>query len=72
MAMSKQNQQQSEDYEWAIISIKGQLEDYELPMAPITMLRNALGKEYGGSGFPLDKREYLKSVEYWKAHALIQ
>ena len=28
---------------WGIISVKGQLCDYELPMQPITMMRNALG-----------------------------
>lgn len=30
---------------WGIISVKGQLCDYELPMQPITMMRNALGKD---------------------------
>ena len=30
---------------WGLISIKAQLVDYEIPMTPITMLRNALGKE---------------------------
>eukprot|EP00981_Chlorochromonas_danica_P009104 scaffold2504_cov178-Ochromonas_danica.AAC.4 len=39
---------------WGIISVKGQLSAHELPMQPITMMRNALGKEYGGSGVPLD------------------
>ena len=28
---------------WGIISIKPQMVDYELPMNPITMMRNALG-----------------------------
>eukprot|EP00007_Cunea_sp_BSH-02190019_P010290 CAMPEP_0174242694 /NCGR_PEP_ID=MMETSP0417-20130205/28782_1 /TAXON_ID=242541 /ORGANISM="Mayorella sp, Strain BSH-02190019" /LENGTH=197 /DNA_ID=CAMNT_0015322117 /DNA_START=154 /DNA_END=744 /DNA_ORIENTATION=+ len=53
------------DYEWGIISIKAQMEDFELPMAPITMLRNALGKDQGGSGVPLCRDEYNKSVAYW-------
>ena len=35
------------DAPWGIISVKGQLCDYELPMQPITMMRNALGKEGG-------------------------
>lgn len=30
---------------WGIISVKGQLCDHELPMQPITMMRNALGAE---------------------------
>jgi hypothetical protein len=41
----------------------------EIPMAPITMMRNALGVEQGGSGVPLDRKAYLRSVEYWGAHA---
>jgi len=53
---------------WGIVSIKAQMEDFELPMNPITQMRNALGKEEGGSGIPLDRNEYMKSVEYWKAN----
>lgn len=44
-------------------------EPEETPMAPITMMRNALGVEEGGSGVPLDRAAYLRSVEYWSAHA---
>jgi len=54
---------------WGIVSIKAQDVDYELPMTPITMMRNALGKEEGGSGVPLDRTKYLEAVEYWKDHA---
>jgi hypothetical protein len=45
--------------------------DYETPMQPITMLRNALGKEEGGSGVPLDRKAYEQSVAYWEVHAPI-
>ena len=31
-------------------------------------MRNALGKDEGGSGIPLDRAEYMKSVEYWAAN----
>jgi hypothetical protein len=41
-------------------------EDFETPMQPITMMRNALGKEEGGSGVPLDREKYMKSVNYWR------
>lgn len=41
-------------------------EDFETPMQPITMMRNALGKDEGGSGVPLDKDNYMKSVNYWR------
>ena len=52
-------------------SIKAQDEDYETPMQPITMLRNALGKEEGGSGVPLDRDKYNASVAYWSEHAVV-
>ncbi|KAF4027805.1 hypothetical protein GN244_ATG20562 [Phytophthora infestans] len=55
-----------------IVSIKAQDEDHELPMKPITMMRNAVGKEQGGSGVPLDRGEYMKAVEYWRNHAVIK
>eukprot|EP00803_Ostreobium_quekettii_P010387 evm.model.scf_1047.3 EVM.evm.TU.scf_1047.3 scf_1047:41050-44207(+) len=59
------------DVPWGIISIKAQMEDHETPMQPITMMRNSLGMEQGGSGVPLDRDAYQKSVEYWEQHATI-
>ena len=56
---------------WGIISVKAQSEDYETPMQPITMMRNALGREQGGSGVPLEKDKYDASVAYWANHAPI-
>lgn len=41
-------------------------EEFETPMQPITMMRNALGKDEGGSGVPLDRDTYMKSVSYWR------
>ena len=41
-------------------------------MTPMTMMRNALGKEEGGSGVPLDKEKYKEAVAYWSVHALIK
>jgi hypothetical protein len=60
------------DAPWGIISIKGQLCDYELPMQPITMMRNALGAEEGGSGIALNRELYSQSVEFWKRHVGIK
>ena len=57
---------------WGIISVKGQLCDYELPMQPITMMRNALGKDQGGSGVPLDSEKYQESVAFWKENCAIK
>ena len=41
-------------------------------MDPITIMRNALGKEEGGSGVPLDKDKYLQSVKFWEKNAVIR
>ena len=38
-------------------------------MAPITMMRNALGVEEGGSGVPTDREAYRRSVAFWRTHA---
>lgn len=59
------------DAPWGIISIKAQDEDHETPMQPITMMRNALGREEGGSGVPLDRQQYEAAVAYWDSHAAI-
>lgn len=56
---------------WGIVSIKAQDIDGELPMTPITAMRNALGKEEGGSGVPIDREKYSEAVEYWKDHATV-
>lgn len=55
--------------EYAIVSIKPQSVDFEIPMDPITMMRNALPLEQGGSGVALNKQEYDKSVAFWQKHA---
>ena len=54
---------------WGIIAVKAQSVDYELPMEPITMMRNALGVEEGGSGVPLEREKYAASVEFHSKHA---
>eukprot|EP00567_Pseudictyota_dubia_P014261 CAMPEP_0197442936 /NCGR_PEP_ID=MMETSP1175-20131217/8827_1 /TAXON_ID=1003142 /ORGANISM="Triceratium dubium, Strain CCMP147" /LENGTH=209 /DNA_ID=CAMNT_0042973499 /DNA_START=217 /DNA_END=846 /DNA_ORIENTATION=+ len=56
---------------WGIVSIKAQDVDYELPMTPITSMRNALGKEEGGSGIPIDREAYMEAYNYWKDHATV-
>mmetsp|Transcript_136818 Transcript_136818/g.193507 ORF Transcript_136818/g.193507 Transcript_136818/m.193507 type:complete len:216 (-) Transcript_136818:52-699(-) len=68
-AMGKKSES---DAPWGVVSVKAQDVQYELPMQPITMMRNALGKAEGGSGVPLDTDKYRESVEYWSKHAPIQ
>ncbi len=58
-------------WQWGIVSIKAQLEDFETPMTPITMMRNALGVSEGGSGIPLNREKYMESVKYWSNNALL-
>lgn len=57
------------DADWGVVGCLATSEPDEIPMAPITMMRNALGVEEGGSGVPLDRAAYLRSVEYWATHA---
>jgi len=60
------------DAPWGIVSVKAQSIDSEIPMEPITMMRNALGVEHGGSGVGLDRDAYARSVEFWNRHARVQ
>jgi hypothetical protein len=57
------------DADWGIVGCLYTAEPAEIPMAPITMLRNALGVEQGGSGVPIDADAYRRSVEFWNSHA---
>jgi hypothetical protein len=57
------------DGEWGIVGCMYTDGPAQIPMAPITMMRNALGVAEGGSGVPLDREAYLRSVEYWEHHA---
>ncbi len=56
---------------WGIVSIKAQDVNYELPMTPMTAMRNALGKDEGGSGVPLNRDAYMAAYDYWKDHATV-
>ena len=60
------------EYDYGIISIKAQDEARELPMQPITAMRNSLGKDQGGSGVPIDVAKYKESVAFWEKHATIK
>jgi hypothetical protein len=57
------------DADWGVVGCMYTSDPDELPMAPITMMRNALGVAQGGSGVPLDIAAYRRSVDYWNAHA---
>lgn len=55
--------------DWGVVGCLYTMTPEEIPMAPITMLRNALGVEEGGSGVPLDREAYRASVAFWERNA---
>lgn len=71
MNKGKEYTNEQQQAPWGIVSIKAQDVDYEIPMTPITSMRNALGKEEGGSGVKLDRDAYMEAYHYWNTHATI-
>ena len=57
------------DAEWGIVGCLYTEQPEDIPMAPITMMRNALGVAEGGSGVALDRAAYQRSVAFWDANA---
>ena len=57
------------DADWGIVGCLYTTQPEEIPMAPITMMRNALGVGEGGSGTPLDRDAYRRSVAFWEVNA---
>ena len=57
------------DADWGVVGCLYTAGPEEIPMAPITMLRNALGVEEGGSGVPIDREAYARAVAFWSTHA---
>lgn len=57
------------DADWGVVGCLATAEPEEIPMAPITMMRNALGVEEGGSGVALDRDAYAHSVHFWENNA---
>src|SRR5690606_12209319 len=57
------------DADWGVVGCLYTAEPEEIPMAPITLMRNALGVDEGGSGVPLDAEAYRRRRAFWDAHA---
>ncbi|TDK27353.1 DUF3228 family protein [Luteimonas aestuarii] len=57
------------DGDWGVVGCMYTMTPDETPMAPITMMRNALGVEEGGSGVPLDRAAYARAVDFWERNA---
>lgn len=60
------------DGDWGVVAILAQMSANEEPMKPITMMRNALGIEEGGSGVPIDREKYKISVDFWSNNATVK
>ena len=55
-----------------IFNVKPLMTPYDfVPNAPITMMRNALGPKYGGSGKEIDTKEYTAAVEFFTKYAFV-
>ena len=60
------------DNEWELIAFQGIPEDLdELPMGPITMMRNQLCLP-GGTKANYPSQEWAKSVNFWQKYALLK
>ncbi len=57
------------DADWGVVGCLYTMEPQDIPMAPITRMRNALGVTEGGSGVALDRDAYRRAVDFWERHA---
>lgn len=72
---SREQMAKEKDYiqaDWGIVSVSASLTPQIEPMRPITVLRNALGVKEGGSGYPLDRKAYEKSVNFWSKYIMLR
>lgn len=60
------------DADYAVVNILRLMDLQEPPLPPITMMRNALGVAEGGSGVPLNREKYMKSVAFWSNHVTVK
>ena len=58
------NEMKNKDFDWGIISIKPLNVNHELPFVPMTIMRNSLGKNEGGSGVPIDRKSIWKGLSF--------
>lgn len=72
--LDKERKEGEEEFigDWGAVAILGQMSAQEEVMKPITMMRNALGIEEGGSGVPIDREAYKKSVDFWSKYATVR
>ncbi|KAJ3440852.1 hypothetical protein M0812_14526 [Anaeramoeba flamelloides] len=68
----EENKKYDPKIKWFVVSVKAQNVNFETPMNPITIMRNALGISEGGSGVQLNREKYMESVKYWKNHVIVR
>jgi hypothetical protein len=66
------NSKIDKNFEYGVVGIRSVNEMIEPPLPPITIMRNSLGVEYGGSGVKIDEKEYLKSVQFWSKNVMVK
>ena len=66
------NSKIDKNFEYGVVGIRPVNEMIEPPLPPITIMRNSLGVEYGGSGVKIDEKEYLKSVQFWSKNVMVK
>lgn len=59
----------STDGDWELIAFMAVPKDIDMPMGPITMMRNQLEKE-GGTRGSYSSEEWAKSVDFWQQYAI--
>jgi len=57
--------------DWGLVTAQAEPGDFVSPMTPSTILRNALGKEFGGNGSPINREYYQHSVDFWDSWAIV-
>lgn len=57
------------DADWGVVGVLPTADAKETPLTPITIMRNSLGVEEGGSGVPIDREAYLDAADFWDKHA---
>ena len=67
-----ENNEQTTDKEWELISINAIPESLKiLPMGPVTMMRNQLELK-GGTAAHYESEEWAESVRFWQKYAVME
>lgn len=68
-ASFKTGEQPKGDY--GIVAIQANMFQGVEPMTPATIIRNAMGKEYGGNGDAVDNKYLIEAEKFWAVHASV-